>query len=204
MIPENKEKNLSILVDVLKNEISLLTAYNHRKDIAVWSAVVLYFTGLFVALNIFSESTIDRWSWQHILVLIFLVLIVLVCYFFIKSQYSRIQSNITLINVFHRIIFDSIRKNEIDIDLEYEQGVQKRWPKSIMGYCRLEREHRPDLVKGRWFFIKLPWKFVITRFSKKKSEKPYLEAYSEQEAAIIILFYLLNLIAFVIVIFHKC
>lgn len=197
MAKEDEERNLSYYIDLLKTHICLLYSDNHRKEIAVWSAIVLYLALLSTVLFKVIDYSLAKWSFPYFGILASHIVLAYLFYLFIKIQYRRIQNNMTFINALNKAIFNAMKNHEIDVDINCD--IRQKWPDGINELAEEMEGARNILDRGGFYYWRLIKHFRRTIFGRKSK---VLNEFSQQEAIMISIFSIVNLIVFIIIFIH--
>ncbi len=192
-------------------------AWIQRKETAVWSAVALYLAGLLYLLNFITTKeriiVIDKMSdvmfflmVEYIIVVmlaLFLMVLFLIIWAFIHSQFSVIYNTNAEAYVYYKRISESLRNKAgfsgvTEFIIRNPKGLGIIDPITIR---QNELQRFPDdglrIIKLLWLFWKcifnLSWKWV-----DKNGKPQLLSPINKQEAAIYSLMIVVNLVVYVL------
>ena len=140
----NDKPKFAYLIEFLQSERDSLGPWIQRKEISVWSAVVLYLSGIFVVANIFF-SRIDYKTLTSTIYLAF-TLFIMMCLFiyFVFIQFSSITNSMATQRAIYFWMFALINKQNIPDEFSFNYDKNTIIPISINAILKMARG-------GYWF-----------------------------------------------------
>lgn len=208
-IMENNKRKLDYYLEYFENERKSIEPWIQRKELAVWSAVVLYLTGLFSVTNFFLKAFEYKTITLDYFFTILLTISMLLFIYFIHIQFGYIECGINNQRAINFWIITIINKNRIPQELSFEIDENSVNPISRVSIANIFRgdkllnkylkfipketpKVRPIRQKNFFFRLFLPIRHVINKFEsieklllKLKIIKEFNISHLEKEEAIV-------------------
>jgi len=181
----DESEKIKIFIETLNKEIESYTPWASRKEIAAWTAIAFYIAliGFFIDFILkFFTNDINIFSFflQVIPLYLIMVILSLIFFIFIHSQFSSIYDRAARTNAIRNTIFKVLQENSlksIDFEINEEQNIlismidelnkQKEWIRPTIQF------HPINILLDLWTFQWL-----------KKYKKSRYKTHARQEAAI--------------------
>lgn len=121
--------NKEIFIDVLIQANIARTSWIARKEIAAWSATLLYFAIISSLAGIFHKTKLSMK--QKRIISIFLIMTLLLFSFFVHQQIGQLVSDASFQTASSKYIFKTIENNSIPIEFNFTSDSLSGFPKSI-------------------------------------------------------------------------
>ena len=206
---ENNKRKLDLYLEYFENERKSIEPWVQRKELAVWSAVVLYLSGLFIVTNIFSKAFECKTITLDYFFTISLTISMLLFIYFIFIQFGYLENALNNQRAINFWIITIINKKEVPKELSFKIDLNSvnpisrvaianifRGDKLLNKYFKCVPKDIPKVkpIRQKNFFCRLflPVRHVINKikpienlFLKKKLIKEFDISYLEKEEAII-------------------
>ncbi|MCJ7813505.1 hypothetical protein MUP95_09360, partial [bacterium] len=164
---DNSEINhVRLIIDTLNQRQASIGPWIHRKEIAVWAAVLLYLSGLSVFSKLVFESSNQIPFWGFSLFAILVIIMCILFGLFIHTQFASIYSDLALRRAIDTWVFKFVEISKvIPKSWKWEYEEDQVFPKPIIALIKMQLRENWEYNKN---FKKLEFKP-----NKKFKDKDY-------------------------------